>query len=305
MDLIETVTTWFRDGEFYKIMLPLYVGMILTERAWYLWQHQRYNGRDAWANVGISTFSMVYSILTAIVFPFAIYTILYNNFRLFTLPNNGWGWLGAFLIHDLIYYIDHRISHRTGLFWAFHSVHHSSEEFNFTVAARGFFLDGILTQPLYYLMPILGMSPYQIAAVLVFKSLFGIFNHTRLVGRMGWLEHLLCTPSNHRVHHGTDAKYLDRNYGQVLIIWDRLFGSYQREEEEPHYGLTTNINTHNIVAIELAGLRWLWAQMKTADNWRDRLRYLYMPPGWRHNGPGQTAEELRAHHTRQLETLLG
>jgi len=181
-----------------------------------------------------------------------------------------------------------------GLFWAFHHVHHSSQEFNFTVAARGFFLDGTVTQPLYYLMPILGMSPTQIAGVVILKSLYGIFNHTRTVKNMGWLEYVLATPSNHRVHHGSDVKYLDRNYGQVLIIWDILFGSFQREEEEPTYGLTKNINTYNPFLIEFAGLRWLWNQIKSAPRWSDKLKYLYMPPGWRHDGPGETTEELTA-----------
>lgn len=306
---METLQSFFagiermaEDGSiFFKVMLPLYVGMIVVEFVITQWRMRhpgkhRWSHRDGWANVGVSSLNMAYSVVAGIVLPLGIYALLYAHLRLFTLPNSGWGWLAAFLIHDLIYYTDHRISHRMGLFWAFHSVHHSSREYNFTVAARGFFLDGIITQPLYYLMPILGMSPVMILVVTVVKSLFGIFNHTRLIGRMGWLEYVLCTPSNHRVHHGTEPKYLDRNYGQVLIVWDYLFGTYQREEEEPTYGLTTQIDTHNPLLIEWAGVRWLWRQVRSADRWADKLRYLYMPPGWRHDGPGETAEAIRAQY---------
>jgi sterol desaturase/sphingolipid hydroxylase (fatty acid hydroxylase superfamily) len=303
METLRPLLNWFdqfsAEDIFTSIMLPLYVGMILTEFFITKWRMRRsakyrWNHRDGVANVLISSLNLTYSIIAGVLLPLGIFLLLYEHCRLFTLPHNAWGWVAAFLIHDLIYYTDHRISHRTGLFWAFHSVHHSSREFNFTVAARGFFLDGIITQPLYYLMPVLGMSPLMILGITVVKSLFGIFNHTRLIGRMGWLEYVLCTPSNHRVHHGTEAKYLDRNYGQVLILWDFLFGSYQREEEEPTYGLTTQLDTYNPFLVEWAGVRWLWAQVRSASRWQDKLRYLYMPPGWRHDGPGQTAEEIRA-----------
>ncbi len=297
---------WVSTGEVgLYFALPTFVGMILIERiGYFFFSQKKWNIRDTWANILIFWLNVGYELLIGILIPISIFYLLYEHARLFTLPSDGWGWLLAFLIHDFIYYIDHWIAHRTGLFWAFHHVHHSSKEFNLTVASRGFFLDGTkLSQPLYFLMPILGMSVFQIIVVAVLKNLFGIFNHTRLVKNMGFLEYILATPSNHRVHHGSDLKYLDKNFGQVLIIWDILFGTFQREEEEPTYGLVKNIDTHHPVEIELAGVRWLWRQIQSADKWSDKLKYLYKPPGWRHDGPGETAKELRERATRSSKAL--
>ncbi|AQG79268.1 sterol desaturase family protein [Spirosoma montaniterrae] len=310
--ILDAVGNWLgslrgmvNDGSiFFRVMLPLYVLMIVGEWAVYMYRHRdEWNGRDAWSNVAISSMNMVFSVVSGVLLPFAVFYYIYSEWRLFTLPETGWGWLLAFLLHDFIYYANHWLSHRTGLLWAFHSVHHSSREFNFTVAARGTFLDEAQQAPFYALMPLLGVSPFQMVVINILTSLFGIFNHTRLVKKMGFFEHILETPSNHRVHHGTNPHYLDRNYGQVLVVWDKLFGTYQREEEEPDYGLITNINTYNPMRVQVAGFRWLWLQMQSADRWPDKLRYLYKPPGWRHDGPGQTAEDIRrAHYKLRSET---
>jgi sterol desaturase/sphingolipid hydroxylase (fatty acid hydroxylase superfamily) len=282
-----------QNGKEVDYLLPTYVGMVLLERFFYLISSiHRWHERDAITNVMISSFNLSMGIFIGILVPFAAYYWLYENARIFTIPNTAWGFLLAFLIHDLFYYIDHRIAHRTGLFWAFHHVHHSSKEFNFTVASRGFWGDGLFSQPIYYLMPVLGMSLFQIALVLTLKNIFGIFNHTRLIKNMGFLEYILCTPSNHRVHHGSDVKYLDKNYGQVLIIWDMLFGSFKREEEEPKYGLVKDIDTYNPLKVEFAGIKELWQKIKSAPNLSDKLKYLYMPPGWNHEGKHETTEAM-------------
>lgn len=284
-----------RNGNFYQYMLPLYVSMLLGERLLYILFAMRYSGISAWSNVGVSTLNMIVDLIISIIIPFAILDWVYANIRIFTLPENTWwAWLIAFLIHDLCYYIDHRISHRMGFYWAFHQVHHSSEEYNLTVAARGFLLDGTsLIKPVFILMPLLGMSLFHILTVTIFTSIYGIFVHTKLVKRMGIFEYFMATPSNHRVHHGSDVKYLDKNYGQVLIIWDIIFGTFKMEEEEPTYGLTKSIDTKNPLKIQFTGVKWLWEQMQSAEKLSDKFKYLYMPPGWRHDGKGETAEELR------------
>jgi sterol desaturase/sphingolipid hydroxylase (fatty acid hydroxylase superfamily) len=148
--------------------------------------------------------------------------------------------------------------------------------------------------PAYFVLALLGIPFWMFVAVAFVGNLWGIFNHTRLVRRMGWLDEILCTPSNHRVHHGIDAKYLDRNYGQTLLIWDRLFGTFQREEEEPTYGLVKQQESDRIWDIQTAGPRWLWDQLKSAPTWQVRWHYLVRPPGWRHDGCHQTAEAIRA-----------
>ena len=282
------------SGEGFWITLSTYLAMVMIERLAYLFEdHGRpWNEGEALANIKNSTF-------TALVEPFAggaifigAYLFLYEHARLFEIPFSWWGWLAAFLLNDLVYYADHRLAHRTGLFWALHVPHHSSREMNLLVANRGTVLGFGIGTPVYFLLPILGLHPAMFLAVKFFGNLWGIFNHTRLVRHMGPLENWLCTPANHRVHHGTQPKYLDKNYGQTLLIWDRMFGSWQREEEEPIYGLVTQMESGRVWDIQTWGVRWLVGQMRTADRWQDRLRYLYMPPGWRHDGCHQTTEAI-------------
>ena len=275
--------------------LGTYVSMVLIERVFYIFQERaHWNEADARANVINNSINAIGDSLLGGPLFVATYFLVYE-LRLFDVPYLWWGWVAAFLLNDLAYYVDHRISHRTGLFWAIHTSHHSSQEMNLTVSARGTLLGiGGLMQPAYFvLLPLMGVPFAMFIAAKFFGNLWGIFNHTRLVRRMGFLDEVLATPANHRVHHGTEAKYLDRNYGQTLIIWDRLFGTFQREEEEPTYGLVKQMESNRIWDIQTWGARVLWADVKRANRWRDKLRYLIMPPGWKHDGCPMTSEQIR------------
>lgn len=278
-------STLVERGETYVFLLPIYVVMLTGERALHeLRRRPKWDDRDGAANVTITVVSLLKDLWLGHLLPLAILAWLYGHARLFTLPAGGAGLLAAFVLYDLCWYVDHRIAHRTGLFWAFHQVHHSSREFNFTVASRGFLLDSFATRPLFYLLPVLGVSPSQYISIQILTNIFGIFQHTRLIRRLGPIDGVLATPSNHRVHHGSNSKYLDRNYGEVLIVWDRLFGTFTREEEEPVFGLTKNIDTYNPISIEISGIRWLVDRMRSAKHLSDKIRYLWMPPEWRHDG---------------------
>jgi sterol desaturase/sphingolipid hydroxylase (fatty acid hydroxylase superfamily) len=284
------------SGQGFIYMLGYFISAMLIERALYLFQERHHwNEADARANVLNGIVSTVGEALVGAVLFVTAYLFLFEHLRLFTIPLLWWGWLIAFLLNDLAYYVDHRIAHRTGFFWALHHSHHSSNEMNLLVAQRGnvFMLGGLL-QPAYLALALLGFPLAMLVTVKFFGNMWGIFNHTRLVPRMGPLEHVLATPSNHRVHHGSDAKYLDRNYGQVLILWDRLFGTYQGEEEEPTYGLVEPMHSYRIWHIQTGGLAWLIGRMRSADRWRDRVRYLWKPPGWSHDGHHATSETIRA-----------
>lgn len=200
----------------------------------------------------------------------------------------------AFLVHEQAYYWEHRLGHRVGLFWAFHQVHRSSNEFNYTVAARGCWFDGMMTTIFALPAALLGVPPVVYFGVEIAKNMFGIFNHSRFVPKLGVLEEFVATPANHRVHHGAQAKYIDRNYSQVLIIWDRLFGTFQREEETPHFGLVKPLHEYNPVKTQLAGIAWLAARMKSADRSQDKLRYLWKPPEWSYDGRCAECPKYRA-----------
>lgn len=209
-------------------------------------------------------------------------------------------WIFLVLLEDMIYYWLHRFDHHVRLFWAVHVTHHSSEKMNFTVGFRS-----SVFQPLYrfiYFIPLalLGFTPLDIVFVYSATQIWGIFVHTELVGKMGWLEHILVTPSHHRVHHGSNPKYLDRNMGMFLIIWDKLFGTFQPElpanEYQPiKYGLTKNIKDPNAVSMVFHEWKQIWEDTtQEGIEMSHRFQYLFGQPGWSHDGSRLTSEEMRA-----------
>jgi sterol desaturase/sphingolipid hydroxylase (fatty acid hydroxylase superfamily) len=293
-ELLATAARKVADGSGFWIVFSTYMTMLFVERVVYVFHdRERWNEADAWANVRSALVNTgVQTLLTGALF-IGAYVWLYENLRMATVPFVWWGWVIAFLLNDLAYYTDHRISHRTGLMWAIHTTHHSSKEMNLLVANRGTVLDlGGAVSIAYFVLPIVGIHPAMFLAAKFFANLWGIFNHTRHVKRMGFLEGVLATPANHRVHHGTEPKYLDKNYGQVLIIWDRLFRTFQREEEEPTYGLVKQLESYSVWDIHTSGVQWLYRQMRDAPRWQDKLRYLIKPPGWRHDGQHETTETI-------------
>ena len=195
----------------------------------------------------------------------------------------GWPaavWLTVFLLVDLGQYLLHRLSHRVSLLWACHVVHHSSEELNYAVALRNSSLHGLFLWVFFLPLALVGV-PWRIVGVCyALNVVYQFWLHTRLVGRLGSLELVLNTPSHHRVHHGVDPKYLDRNYGGVLIVWDRLFGTFQREEEEPTYGVTRPLASWNPVWANLDGFADIARRWRASDGWGDRLRAVFGPPEW-------------------------
>jgi len=213
---------------------------------------------------------------------FAGYLWVYGSHRLFTLPETApLVWLGGFLGVDFCYYWFHRTSHEVNAFWAAHVVHHQSEEFNLAVALRQGSFQPALSWIFYLPLALLGLPPLVFLALSSFNTLYQFWIHTRLIGRLGPLEWVLNTPSNHRVHHGRDPKYVDRNHGGTLIVWDRLFGTYQAEQEEPVYGITKPLASWNPVWANLH----VWAELldvaRRARRWSDRLRVFVARPGWR------------------------
>ena len=267
-----------------------YFGMVIGERLFYVFKRREgYDNQDALCSIGLNLMNSVIGLAVGILIPLALYVLVYDNARLFTLDNY---WLSipvAFLVHELSYYWEHRLGHRVGLFWAFHSIHHSSNEFNHSTAARGFYLDGKLQAVGALIAALLGVPPVVYVFIIVVKSAFGIWNHASYVGDLGWMEKIFATPRNHMVHHANQAKYIDKNYSQVLILWDRLFGTFAPYEERPVPGLVNQVYDNNPLTAQFVGFRQLWARMKTAERWSDRLAYLIRPPEWSHDGVCRSA----------------
>ena len=224
------------------------------------------------------------NVAMGLVFGFISYGILtwFWQFRFADLGVSWWVGLGAFLIDDLRYYWYHRIAHRMRWFWAEHINHHSSQHYNLSTALRqswtGSFTGAVLLQvPLV----LLGVHPAFLAFVYGFNLVYQFWIHTERIGTL-WrpFEFVFNTPSHHRVHHGMDPEYLDKNFGGILIIWDRLFGSFQPETFRPHYGLTKPVNTFNIWTLETREYVAIVRDVRSAGRWRDKLGYIFGPPGW-------------------------
>ncbi len=176
---------------------------------------------------------------------FFVFQFLFENVALWKIPLNPFTWIIALFVGDFLAYWHHRLSHEINFLWASHIVHHQSEELNLTTVFRVSFFAVINRSFFWIWMPIAGFDPATTTSVLLFIGLFQFVTHTRLVGKLGWLEYLFVTPSHHRVHHARNEKYMDRNYGHVFIIWDKMFGTFTKEEEEPEYGITSGFNSSN------------------------------------------------------------
>ncbi len=198
------------------------------------------------------------------------------------IPVNGWTAVLALLMVDFMYYWDHRVAHQNRSYWALaHSVHHSSPQYDQTTGLRVSFVDGFFS-PWFYLPPILiGFDPLLVAACFTLILGYQQWLHTEAIGKLPWLDGWLNTPSNHRVHHGVQAQYQDRNYGAILIVWDRLFGTWAREEEPVRYGVTHPIGSSHPLTVHLYEARRLWADLRNTPRWRDRLRRLWHAPDWK------------------------
>ncbi len=187
---------------------------------------------------------------------------------------------------DFLYYWNHRFNHESRWLWALHVVHHSSERYNLSTALRQPVAEGLTMNVPYGLLALVGIRPAVIENARALNLIYQFWIHTEAVRSIGWLENVLNTPSHHRVHHGTNRQYLDRNHGSILIVWDRLFGTFEREDEPVVYGLTTNIDTFNPIRIATHEWRDIFADIASASTWRDRWSFLLRGPGWAYDRRG-------------------
>lgn len=287
-------------GIFY--LAGAFLTFVVFERLYYAVKlPARYDDRDAGCNLALNFLNSALKIALNIIIPFVAYVFVYENFRLTTISNIALAAGLAFLVNELAYYWEHRLSHRVGLLWAFHSVHHSSNHFNHTVAARGFLFDGLPRVVFALPAALMGVPPFVYIAVHMIKDLFGIWNHADYVGSLGGLDRVFATPANHRVHHANQPQYVDKNYGQVLIVWDRVFGTFEPEGERPVFGLVSRVHDNNPLTVQFAGIILLWNKMRSAPKWQDKLKYLVKPPEWSHDG--RCVSECPKYGSLQLKSV--
>ncbi|MBV6405750.1 MAG: hypothetical protein GFGODING_02531 [Flavobacteriales bacterium] len=285
--------------EYIVLSIPLFFLLMGAELAWSAWSGRKvYRLNDFIANLGCGIGSQVVGAFTKAAI-FAAYLWTYDHLRLFTLPRTAVTWLVAFLLVDLLYYWFHRLSHEVNFLWAAHVVHHQSEEYNLSVALRQSWWQGLFSWWFYLPMAVLGIHPVLIVTVGAFNTLYQFWIHTKAIGRMGPLELLFNTPSHHRVHHGSDPRYIDRNHAGTLIVWDRLFGTFRREDKEPLYGITTPLDSWDPVKANFHYWGELIDLAGRCARWRDKVRVFLMPPGWRPaelGGRQRPREKDRATH---------
>ena len=198
------------------------------------------------SNVSIGIAERLLNLFIAASF-YELFNYVYEHFAIFNIPNTWWVWILLIMATDFVWYWYHRLGHEVNFFWAAHIVHHQSEEFNLTVSARITTFQALIRGVFWCALPLIGFDPLMVAVILTVHGAYSFFTHTQLIPKLGWLEHILITPSLHGIHHASDEKYLDKNYGDVFTFWDKIFGTFQKEEEKPHYGLTHPIKSYSFL----------------------------------------------------------
>lgn len=284
--------TWFL-----LLSVPLYTLLIGTEILLSNWQHKNYYSVKATLqNVYLTLVNAGLDVLLRSAFYLSVLMWTYqHHLTVIENPVTYWGLL--FLLEDLAFYVEHRVDHYCRFFWAVHVTHHSSEEYNLTTGFRSSALQPVYRFVYFIPLTLLGFHPLDIVFMYAITQTYGILLHTQYIRKMpAWFEAVFVSPSHHRVHHASNVLYLDKNMGMCLIIWDKLFGTFQEElaEEPVRYGLTKNIEQPNH-PFHLIFHEWsqIFRDVRRRLPLGIKLKYIFMPPGWSHDGSTKTSRELQ------------
>lgn len=277
--------------------IPFFLITVITEGLIIVkYNPKTYSLKDAIASITTGLIGNIFiGLITKFIVVF-VFTYVWQHYRIATIPFAWWSWIIIFFFEDFAYYLNHRIAHRSRLFWASHIVHHSSQKYNLSTALRQTWTGGFYTYIFWIWIAFLGFHPVMILTQMSISLIYQYWIHTELINKMPhWFEAVFNTPSHHRVHHGNNPLYLDKNYAGILIIWDKLFGTFQPElkEEKVIYGLTTNINTFN--PIKIAFDEWIILfkdSFYSKTSLYNKLKYFVKPPGWKPDGTGIQSEDL-------------
>jgi sterol desaturase/sphingolipid hydroxylase (fatty acid hydroxylase superfamily) len=286
-----------REFWFLICSVPFYAVIIIAEILFSNYQAKKYYSViGVLQNIALTLMNMSIDGLMRLLFYVAVLKYTYS-LHFFEIKNVYLYWFLLFILEDLAFYIEHRVDHYCRVFWAVHLTHHSSEEFNLTTGFRS-----SVFQPVYrfiYFIPLtlFGFAPIDIIFMYGVTQTYGIIVHTQYIKKMpNWFEAIFVTPAHHRVHHASNTIYLDKNMGMCLIIWDKMFGTFQDELPEVPvvYGLTSAVpNASNPLSHVAYEWRNIAKDMKRKIPFTTKLKYLFMPPGWSHDGSSKTAVELR------------
>ncbi len=287
------------------IAIPMYFILMALEMLVLRFQkHPGYRLNDAITNINCGVMSQVTGVFFKVL-SIGIYTLIFENMAIFEIPKNIWSFLLLFFLYDFCYYWAHRMSHEVNLFWGGHVVHHSSEEYNLSVALRQSSTQTFWTFFFYFPLAILGFDPVMLILASGLNLLYQFWIHTEVINKMGFLELFMNTPSHHRVHHGRNPKYIDKNHGGTFIIFDKWFGTFQEEEETPTYGITTPVKSWNPFWVNVAHYATMKEEIKQLKSLNDKLKYLFNKPGWlpSYLGGYRAPKEIEANY-QKFETVV-
>jgi sterol desaturase/sphingolipid hydroxylase (fatty acid hydroxylase superfamily) len=273
--------------------VPVLIGLIIIESV-FLMKEKREDKKNFISSVAIALLNVPFSTITNLAGLY-LYTFIYD-FRICSISPHSWmAWIFLVFADELSYYWFHRISHQTRLLWASHKVHHSSQKFTLTSGLRVPWTGGLTGSFLFWAwLPFVGIMPFMVLFMKSLAALYQFWLHTETIAKMPiWFEAIFNTPSHHRVHHSSDIMYLDKNYGGTMIVYDKVFGTYQDEIFTPKYGLTSDIDSSNPFKIELDEWKNLITDLKRSKTWKDRVRYLFDSPGWSPEESYKTTKKLQ------------
>lgn len=293
MTLTEYIQQLSEDKLLY-FALPVFFICMLVE---YRIAKEKYHGKDTRVSMLMMVFSAIVEFIPKIL-AFIAFFYLYEMSPLKGIvQRQWWAWILLLLADDFAYYWFHRLNHEVRLFWAGHVPHHSSVHMNLGTALRQGVGERIHKFFFWMWIPLLGFDPLMMFTMMGISLIYQFFVHTELVDKLPKpIELIFNTPSHHRVHHASNIRYLDCNHAGILIIWDRIFGTFSEELKEidkPVYGLTVNIETFNPVKVATHEYAAIWKDVKRADTWSDKLNYIFNSPGWTHDGEDKRAKTLR------------
>lgn len=278
--------------DFINYFVPIFAICILLEGIYlYKSRKEKYLLKDTFTSIamGIGTVIIDTAFTKSIVL--FIYDF-FSKFAIFKIEMNLFSFVAILFAEDFCYYWFHRIGHESRFFWASHVVHHSSEEYNLSTAVRQTWTGTIINTVFWIPLILIGFPPIMVMIQQSISLIYQFFIHTETVGKLGFLEKLFNTPSHHRVHHGSDLKYLDKNYAGIFIIWDKLFGTFIEESEQAKYGLVKNINSYNPILVAYKEWYSICKDLLKSKKISDGISYVFLAPGWSPEG-GTTTKELR------------
>ena len=285
------------EEQFIQLSVPFYTTIIAAEIILSNYQKQEtYTVKDTAQNIGLMLANMLVDVAFRVVY-LPILTFLYH-FRLFEIHHALSYWLCLLVAEDFLYYWLHRTDHICRFFWASHVTHHTSEKYNLSVGFRSTVFEPMYRFLFFAPLPLMGFEVADIVLMYAMTQIWGILVHTEKIDKMGFLEYILVTPSHHRVHHASNVKYLDKNMGMFLIVWDKIFGTFQAEIAEKDYqkikfGLTSEANISGPINLIFHEWKAIWADitqkgLTPSQKWH----YIFGPPGWSHDGSRRTSEQM-------------